>query len=181
MVTLNFQTEDLAMSLNEALFQDNGGCGYVLKPKFLREPALLFNTKNLNEMPNKKLFMIRIISAQNLPRTDKENLIKDISDPFVKINIYGVPSDCAEEKTKVIDNNGFNPLWNENFEFRINCPELAFVKFTVYDHDTANRNDFIGEYSIRFENISPGYRHIRLKNKDQKGTLFVGITIRSLT
>jgi phosphatidylinositol phospholipase C, delta len=180
-VSLNFQTEDLAMSLNEALFQDNGSCGYILKPLFLRMPNLLFNPNNPNEMPNKKIFEIRIISAQNLPRTDKENLIKDISDPFVKINIYGVPSDCNEERTKIIDNNGFNPMWNEHFKFRINCPELAFVRFTVYDYDTATRNDFIGEYSIRFENIRPGYRHIKLKNKEHKGTLFVGITIKPLT
>ena len=32
MVAFNFQTNDLPMQLNLALFRLNGGCGYVLKP-----------------------------------------------------------------------------------------------------------------------------------------------------
>ncbi len=34
-VALNYQTGGRSMLLNQALFADNGGCGYVLKPWFL--------------------------------------------------------------------------------------------------------------------------------------------------
>ena len=34
-VALNHQTKDRAMQLNEALFEMNAGCGYVLKPPCL--------------------------------------------------------------------------------------------------------------------------------------------------
>lgn len=34
-VALNYQTPDEAMQLNRGLFEDNGGCGYVLKPDFM--------------------------------------------------------------------------------------------------------------------------------------------------
>ncbi|KAK2183600.1 hypothetical protein NP493_305g01016 [Ridgeia piscesae] len=36
-VALNYQTSTLPMQLNQGLFQDNGGCGYVLKPDILTE------------------------------------------------------------------------------------------------------------------------------------------------
>ena len=35
MVALNFQTSDLAMQLNQAKFEYNGNCGYLLKPDFM--------------------------------------------------------------------------------------------------------------------------------------------------
>ena len=34
-------------------------------------------------------------------------------DPYVVISTSGMKEDCREERTKVIDNNGFNPVWNE--------------------------------------------------------------------
>jgi hypothetical protein len=40
-VALNFQTEDISMSLNHGRFTDNNHCGYILKPAILRESNLL--------------------------------------------------------------------------------------------------------------------------------------------
>lgn len=37
-VALNYQTEDKCNLYNRAMFMDNGGCGFVLKPTFLTEP-----------------------------------------------------------------------------------------------------------------------------------------------
>ena len=162
------------MKINKALFHDNGGCGYVLKPEILRLPSLGFNPLDVSTMKNKKKFEIKIISAQKLPRS--EDIIMDISDPYVKISIFGVPSDNAEKRTKPIKDNGFNPIWNEDFEFIVNCPELAFVKFNVRDEDIG-MDQSIGYYTIRFESMKQGYRHVRLINKESKGTLFVGIKI----
>ena len=36
MVALNFQSRDTPLEVYLGLFRDNGGCGYVLKPEFLR-------------------------------------------------------------------------------------------------------------------------------------------------
>ena len=35
-MALNYQTDDKQNLLNRALFMGNGGCGYILKPEFLR-------------------------------------------------------------------------------------------------------------------------------------------------
>lgn len=40
MVALNYQTADVPMRLNRALFKLNGECGFVLKPGYLRDPVL---------------------------------------------------------------------------------------------------------------------------------------------
>lgn len=165
------------MQLNTALFNDNGNCGFVLKPDILRFPTHYFDPSNLNTMMNKKILQIKVISAQNLPKAD-QSFSNDITDSYVIIQTYGVKSDISEQRTKTISDNGFNPIWNEDFRFDINCPELAFVKFKVMDKDTASNDDLIGYYAIRFQNIRCGYRHVKLINKQSKGTLFLGIKIQ---
>jgi Ca2+-dependent lipid-binding protein len=142
------------MCLNKALFTDNGHCGFVLKPEILRNPLLDFNPEDVKSMKTRKNVEIKIISALNLPQND-EILIKDISDPFVIVNIFGIKLDLAEKKTKSVQDNGFNPIWNETFKFVVNCPELAFVKFTVKDEDIG-KDQFIGDFTIRFNNMRPG-------------------------
>ncbi len=94
----------------------------------------------------------------------------------MKVYIHGVPIDLQEKRTKTIQNNGLNPLWNEDLSFTINCPELAIIYLEVRDDDLG-KDDSIGYYAIRFENMRPGYRHIPLRNQMSKGVLFVGIRI----
>lgn len=43
MVSLNFQTPDLPMQLNQGKFEYNGNCGYLLKPDFMRRPDRTFD------------------------------------------------------------------------------------------------------------------------------------------
>lgn len=59
-------------------------------------------------------------------------------------------------KTAIVKNNGFNPLWKENFSFPLRCPELAILRFSVKDFDSASSNDFVGEFSIPVLSIRPG-------------------------
>ena len=42
-VSLNYQTEDRQNHLNRAMFKANAGCGYILKPKFLRDAAINYS------------------------------------------------------------------------------------------------------------------------------------------
>lgn len=37
MVALNYQTDDMALHLNAAMFEQNGQCGYVRKPSVMWE------------------------------------------------------------------------------------------------------------------------------------------------
>ncbi|KAG7263448.1 hypothetical protein CRUP_005315, partial [Coryphaenoides rupestris] len=151
-VALNFQTAGLEMDLNDGLFHQNAGCGYV-------------------------------ISGQQLPKVKQKD--GSIVDPLVRVEVYGVPRDTAKEETSHIQNNGFNPVWNETLNFVVHTPELAMVRFMVEDHDKASRNDFVGQFTLPFTSIRTGYRHIHLLSKDgtsiPPASLFVNVSISALT
>lgn len=169
-MALNFQTKDTSMCLNGALFADNGGCGFVLKPEVFKDPE--FDPTDVTTMKNKKLLDLKIISGQ---RFTKKN-----ADPYVRVEVIGVKADCDQDKeTKYIKNNGFDPVWNETLRFNINCPELAFVKFSVLDKDSLSKDDEIGTFAIRFKSMKEGYRHFDLINKTSEGSIFVYVNIES--
>ncbi|XP_074949289.1 1-phosphatidylinositol 4,5-bisphosphate phosphodiesterase delta-4 isoform X3 [Phalacrocorax aristotelis] len=181
-VALNFQTAGMEMDLCDGLFSQNGCCGYVLKPPFLRDEETLFNPSDPGswEGPGPITLTIQVISGQQLPKVANS---KDgaIIDPLVRVEIHGVPADQARQETKYIENNGFNPRWDETLQFQLHVPELALVRFVVEDYDKTSRNDFVGQFTLAFANIKPGYRHIHLLSKDGTGippsSLFVHIRI----
>lgn len=57
------------------------------------------------------------------------------------------------------------------------------IRFAVFDEDVGIADDFIGQFSIPFTSLRPGYRHIHLLgNKGESlgyATLFVNIEINS--
>ncbi|KAL3054776.1 hypothetical protein OYC64_017665 [Pagothenia borchgrevinki] len=165
-VALNFQTTCSDMDVNQGRFLINGKSGYVLKPDYMRDPASEFDPVTLTrgDWLQHKMLHIMVISGQQLPKLSKKK--SSIVDPLVRVEVYGVPDDNAEEKTSAIDNNGFNPEWNENMEFNVHVPELALVRFTVEDHDSATSNEFVGQYTLPFNSLRMGYRHVPLLNKN---------------
>ena len=50
---------------------------------------------------------------------------------------------------------GINPIFDESFEFQINLPDLALVRFAVLDDDYIG-DEFIGQYTIPFECMQTG-------------------------
>ncbi|NXN65627.1 PLCD4 phosphodiesterase, partial [Himantopus himantopus] len=209
-VALNFQTAGTEMDLCDGLFSQNGRCGYVLKPPFMRDEETLFNPSDpgSREGPGPIILTIQVISGQQLPKVANS---KDgaVIDPLVRVEIHGVPADQAHQETKYIENNGephggtrdpavprqpcpcppsthspfpgFNPRWDETLQFQLHVPELALVRFVVEDYDKTSRNDFVGQFTLAFANIKPGYRHIHLLSKDgtsiPPSSLFVHIRI----
>ncbi|XP_052471679.1 1-phosphatidylinositol 4,5-bisphosphate phosphodiesterase delta-1b isoform X1 [Carassius gibelio] len=161
-VALNFQTPCPEMDLNQGLFLQNGRSGYILKPSFLRDQDTKFDPITLPEGPwlkNKSLHLM-VISAQQLPKVSKRK--SSIVDPIVKVQIYGVPADTTVVETQYIQNNGFNPMWNENFQFNVRVPDLALVRFLIEDYDSTSSNEFIGQYTLPFNSLKNGYHHVPL-------------------
>ncbi|XP_040023601.2 1-phosphatidylinositol 4,5-bisphosphate phosphodiesterase delta-1a isoform X1 [Gasterosteus aculeatus] len=165
-VALNFQTPSKEMHLNQGRFLPNGASGYILKPEFQRSLSSQFDPSTLSEGPwlQKKTLNVMVISAQQLPKLNKDKQ-SSIVDPLVRVEIYGVPADNAIKATHHIDNNGFNPTWNESFRFQIHVPELAMLRFVVEDYDAASQNDLIGHYCLPLSSAQNGYRHVPLLTK----------------
>nr|XP_010593806.2 1-phosphatidylinositol 4,5-bisphosphate phosphodiesterase delta-1 [Loxodonta africana] len=181
-VALNFQTPGLEMDVYQGRFQDNGACGYVLKPAFLRDPSSLFSPCALTQGPwwTPKQLIVRVISGQQLPKVNKNQ--NSIVDPKVIVEIHGVARDMARRQTAVVTNNGFNPWWDTEFEFEVLVPELALVRFVVEDYDASSKNDFIGQSTIPLSSLKQGYRHVHLLSKNgdlhPSATLFVKVSLQ---
>uniref|UniRef100_A0A673LJH9 Phosphoinositide phospholipase C n=1 Tax=Sinocyclocheilus rhinocerous TaxID=307959 RepID=A0A673LJH9_9TELE len=182
MVALNFQTQCEEMDLNRGRFLPNGRCGYLLKPSFMCQPDSEFNPENTGGGPghNPTLLTIKVISAQQLPKPDKEKL-SSIVDPLVWVQTYGAPIDNNTKKTQRIGNNGFNPRWDCTFKFQLHVPELVLVRFKVEDHDYATKNDFLGQFTLPFTSMRTGYRHVHLLQADgssmSPSSLFIHVKI----
>lgn len=104
LVALNYQTGDLPYHVNFGKFLENGKTGYVLKPPYL------LNGTAADKMPPVRL-TINVISASHLPKPGGAQK-GEIIDPFVTIYISG-PNENQEVKTRTIQDNGFNPVWNQ--------------------------------------------------------------------
>lgn len=177
MVAMNYQTEGRMLELNRAKFSSNGNCGYILKPKIMCKGA--FNPVLEDPLPGhrKTQLVLKIISGQQLPKP-KDSMFGDrgeIIDPFVEVEIIGLPIDCSKQQTRVVQDNGFNPMWEETLVFNIQMPQIALVRFQVWDHDAIGR-DFIGQRTVAFTSMMPGYRHVYLEEMAES-SIFVHVAI----
>uniref|UniRef100_A0AAY4DNX6 Phosphoinositide phospholipase C n=1 Tax=Denticeps clupeoides TaxID=299321 RepID=A0AAY4DNX6_9TELE len=180
LVALNYQTEGRMMQLNRAKFMVNGGSGYVLKPPPMCKGS--FNPYSDDPLPAypKKQLLLKIISGQQLPKPP-DSMLGDrgeIIDPFVEVEIIGIPVDCCKEQTRVVDDNGFNPVWEETLTFTVHMPEVALVRFLVWDHDPIGR-DFVGQRTVAFSSLMPGYRHVYLEGMTE-ASIFVHVTVHDI-
>ncbi|KAI9872071.1 MAG: Phospholipase C [Pleopsidium flavum] len=163
MVALNWQTYDLGMQMNDAMFAAGSDrTGYVLKPKELRKsiPSLTSAPGPSSDKVEKKLvkFSVEMISAQQLPRSRGMGAEESL-DPYIEIEML-----CAEDKAKgvasgeggldasarnglsgigsphrrrtiIVQSNGYNPIFNDKFKLSLETkyPSLVFVRWTVWD------------------------------------------------
>ncbi|XP_017679400.1 PREDICTED: 1-phosphatidylinositol 4,5-bisphosphate phosphodiesterase zeta-1 isoform X2 [Lepidothrix coronata] len=164
MVALNFQTPGTQMELQDGKFLDNGGCGYVLKPEFLRDRNTTFTPKNVGAYSKPMSLSIRLISGHQLPPSSLSKTNK--ADPLVQIEIYGVPEDQAKKKSSVVKSNALCPKWNETFSFNIQVPELAMIRFCVEDEVSLVNNEFLGQYTLPVLSLNTGYRNIPLLTRE---------------
>ncbi|XP_059178362.1 1-phosphatidylinositol 4,5-bisphosphate phosphodiesterase eta-1-like [Physella acuta] len=161
-LALNYQTGSNPMYDNHGLFMDNGGAGYVLRPDYLLSEAKFLTVLQSSEI--KKVLVITIISGFQIPKPD-DSLKGEIIDPFIRVRIEGATLDLAEYKTKTISNNGFNPRWYETCVFGLRVPEIALLKFTVFDEDV-EKDEFVGYFCLPYTSIREGFRHFPLFDRN---------------
>ena len=115
LVSLNFQTPDLPMQLNQGKFEYNGNCGYLLKPDFMRRVDKQFD-------PFAETPVDGVIAAQCSVQVISGQFLSDKKvGTYVEVDMYGLPTDTIRKecRTKVVQANGLNPMYNEEpFVFR---------------------------------------------------------------
>jgi len=163
--SLNYQTPGLIMDINDGRFSMNGGCGYVLKPKFLRDDISYFSPVGVQPASLSKILHLRIISGQNFPKPRNGGAKGHVIDPYVLVELFGVEGDCGEERTRTCTNdNGVSPQFDSKlFTFHLTVPDLVLVRFVVLDDDFIG-DEFIGQYTVPLECLQLGYRHLSLRS-----------------
>ena len=164
MAALNYQTSDVHLAINSEFFAQYGSCGYVLKPKEMRcTDQVLYKRFN----PFKKeieglhstFIELKIISGQYVCQQDFT------ASCIVEVEVLGIPKDCFKYKTKLSAKNSLNPIWDDTFEIEIRMPELAFLKFTVFDIST---NLPTSQRIVPIRQLRQGYRNVPLFTPDNK-------------
>nr|KAF6388347.1 phospholipase C beta 2 [Myotis myotis] len=159
MVALNFQTMDLPMQQNMALFEFNGQSGYLLKHEFMRRPDKQFNPFSVDgiDVVVATTLSIKVISGQFL----SERSVRT----YVEVELFGLPGDPKRRyRTKLSPTaNSINPVWNEEpFVFeKILMPELASLRVAVMEEGSK----FLGHRIIPINALSSGYHHLCLRSE----------------
>ncbi|CAG9858517.1 unnamed protein product [Phyllotreta striolata] len=159
MVSLNFQTSDLPMQLNQGKFEYNGNCGYLLKPDFMRRHDRTFD-------PFAECPVDGVIAAQCSVQVIAGQFLSDKKvGTYVEVDMYGLPTDTIrrEFRTRMVPANGLNPVYNEEpFLFRkVVLPDLAVLRFGVYDEN----GKLLGQRILPLDGLQAGYRHISLRTE----------------
>ncbi|XP_029466577.1 1-phosphatidylinositol 4,5-bisphosphate phosphodiesterase epsilon-1 [Rhinatrema bivittatum] len=160
LVALNYQTDDLPMHLNAAMFEANGGCGYVLKPPVLWDKNCpmhqLFSPLERDvENMEPAIYSITIVSGQNVCPGNSAG------SPCIELDVLGIPLDSCHFRTKPIHRNTLNPMWNEQFLFRVYFEDLVFLRFAVVEN---NSSAVTAQRIILLKALKRGYRHLQLRN-----------------
>ena len=173
MAALNYQTGDKPMQINQAKFLDNGGCGYLLRPEFMFRPGYLptdpGGAAEIGGQPSLEL-SVSILAGRHLYRScSTKKILPEIQrqgllSPLVELEVLGCDYDTVKHRTKTIPDNGLNPVWDETFKLRILNPEMALIRFSIYDEDMFGDPNFIGHATFPARVLLSGYRSIQLKN-----------------
>ena len=148
MVALNWQTYDVGMQMNQAMFAAGSDrTGYVLKPESLRtatSPSSMIDGDTSRPKTNKKLvrFAVDMISAQQLPRPRGMGPDESIN-PYVEIEIFSADDKGKSvafgeggmnassrtgmsgiglphrRRTKIEQSNGYSPIFNDQFKLSL--------------------------------------------------------------
>nr|XP_054095710.1 1-phosphatidylinositol 4,5-bisphosphate phosphodiesterase beta-2 isoform X3 [Callithrix jacchus] len=159
MVALNFQTMDLPMQQNMAVFEFNGQSGYLLKHEFMRRPDKQFNPFSVDriDVVVATTLSITVISGQFL----SERSVRT----YVEVELFGLPGDPKRRyRTKLSPStNSINPVWKEApFVFeKILMPELASLRVAVMEEG----NKFLGHRIIPINALNSGYHHLCLRSE----------------
>ncbi|KAH0343472.1 PLC-like phosphodiesterase, partial [Aureobasidium melanogenum] len=163
MAALNWQTYDIHMQMNEAMFAaGTDRTGYVLKPEEMRHNkqslasgSLLDSLKLLKRGKHLVQFSVDIISAQRLPRPRNHNPELGMN-PYVEFEVYAAEDNksrgyakvdggidiqpsgigpSVKRRTRLIEGNGFDPNFGDCFRVSLETkyPSLVFVRCTVWN------------------------------------------------
>lgn len=205
MAALNWQTYDIGMQLNQAMFAaGTDRTGYILKPESLRVSDPFDAEKKLKAERKRVEFSVDVISAQQLPRPSSIGPDDNIN-PYIEIEMFsaddrgqsrvvgegGMNASARNgisglgfphrRRTKIEQSNGYSPIFNDRFKLSLDTkyPDLVFVRWVVWsspDGRTPGNNSVqLATFTAKLSSLSQGYRYLPLY--DGSGDQFLFSTL----
>uniref|UniRef100_A0A452IIT9 Phosphoinositide phospholipase C n=1 Tax=Gopherus agassizii TaxID=38772 RepID=A0A452IIT9_9SAUR len=175
LVAVNYQTDDLPLHLNAAMFEANGGCGCVLKPPVLWDkncPMYQQFSPLDRDLYNIEpaIYSLTIVSGQNVCPSNSTG------SPCIEVDVLGMSLDSCHFRTKPIHRNTLNPMWNEQFLYRVHFEDLVFLRFAVVEN---NSSAITAQRIIPLKALKRGYRHLQLRNQHNEALEISSLFINS--
>ena len=73
----------------------------------------------------------QIVSGQNVCPSNSTG------SPCIEVDVLGMALDSCHFRTKPIHRNTLNPMWNEQFLFRVHFEDLVFLRFAVVENNSS--------------------------------------------
>ena len=122
--------------------------------------------------------VITLMGAQYLPKRGGVSGAGGVPSPQVSIVVYGDPADAVKVKSRVVHDNGFNPVWSEQFHLVLTRPETAVLYIAVHDQLDVARTAFLAYYAVPVSVIRSGYRSCALRSSVGKKFPFCSLLLR---
>lgn len=171
MAALNYQTSDLNMGFNQAMF--NGGTdnsGYVLKPERLRQPLEEFTSGHAQELR----FSIDLLMTKDLcwPETTSNNASVYVQIKLLAADAYKEDASQTKRRTRSIPLQQHDVIIDSRLDFQVKTqyPSLVFLKWSVKlssDNQSYPRQSTLASGMAKLENLKQGYRLLPLKKSFQ--------------
>ncbi|CAE7544593.1 PLCD3 [Symbiodinium pilosum] len=129
---------DGATLVQAGLFSLNGGCGYVLKPPYLRNCIRQEDSLEVAAPAPKPLYLeVRLLAARAVPGMDETPWPRG---PVVlSASIWGAPSDCARQDYQPVKSSGAVLSWPNaaGLGFNIAAPQVAILVMELFELDSS--------------------------------------------
>lgn len=169
---LNWQTYNVGMQLNDALF--SGTDGYVLKPAILRAGHVESQTP---AAATKRKLRLHVAGATDIPvAADRDN---NAIRPYLTCTLVH-PNDITgqdlpkrktaaykQHKLTAALHSGDNPpptspFWDEKLEWEYEDNELVFLRLLIKSDDSYARNPVLCVSAVRLLYVVPGWQFIQM-------------------
>ncbi|KAJ3777145.1 PLC-like phosphodiesterase [Lentinula raphanica] len=164
-VSLNWQTFDKSMQINEAMFV--GTPGWVLKPNASRL---------LNQGSDQLMHHVEIFGMSSLqPHPEKTYRV------YIEAELFHNHHDQKWKSKTVTTTEEGDATWNETFEWVFNHDELAFLRLRVRENRRFEEDRDLAVFCARMNHVQQGWRLAHLFNMDGKATGATLLTKNQLT
>ncbi|KDN51786.1 hypothetical protein RSAG8_00334, partial [Rhizoctonia solani AG-8 WAC10335] len=159
---LNWQSYDLGMQLNHAMFNDTGG--WVLKSEYQRGLA-----SRASDQATRKL-TVRIYGASNLPHPEDTKSDDSVS-VYIRAELMHHEKD-QKYRTKTVKgapsqestHNSLDIMWDETFTWEIKPDDLAFIRFVVAEDKFMAFDEPFAVHCARLSYVKEGLRLANLRD-----------------